>query len=535
MAAGATGGQIVARTLRRLGVEVIFSVSGNQILPIYDAAADAGLRIIHMRHESAAAYAAAVYAERTGQPGVALTSAGPGFIAGLTGVAVAQSMELPMLYLSGAAPLAQRGMGAFQDVAQHRIAGSVCKATLEPPSVERVAATIARGWRTARSGIPGPVHVALPADVLLATSATRLRRPIREESNGAAMTRAERAVLDTIADRLQEARRPLVIARPAATRGKAGQALRRLCKHLGITPLVTESPRGLSDQKYTSIIQQAHRCDVALVVAPADFAVGFLSSTTLPAASSLLLIDAPGDPRPKRTPDARSQASPADALNYLLDALNGAKVSTDPLWATRLTVDPAPAAPLDDEPDGIHPLAVSDALREVLAPDDIVVLDGGEFCQWVRLGLRDIANPLYWNGKLGAIGGGIPMAIGAAIAQRAGRVFVVLGDGSAGYHLSEYETAARYGIPLVGIIGNDARWAAEWHMQRSRYGPERAFETLLLPARYDIAARGFGASGLLIEDRTALYRALAEARAIDDPLCLNVRVAALRSPAEVKH
>ena len=121
MTAGATGGQIVARTLRRLGAEIIFSVSGNQVLPVYDAAGDAGLRIIHMRHESAAAYAAAAHAELTGQPGVALTSAGPGFLAGLTGVAVARSMELPLLYLSGAAPLALRNMGAFQDLDQKRI------------------------------------------------------------------------------------------------------------------------------------------------------------------------------------------------------------------------------------------------------------------------------------------------------------------------------------------------------------------------------------------------------------------------------
>src|SRR6185436_19339458 len=100
-----TGGQAVVRALRDLGVQVVFSVSGNQVLPIFDAAADGGLRIIHMRHESACAFAAAGGSELTSQPGVMLTSAGPAFLAALTGVATVKAMELPLLFLSGASPI----------------------------------------------------------------------------------------------------------------------------------------------------------------------------------------------------------------------------------------------------------------------------------------------------------------------------------------------------------------------------------------------------------------------------------------------
>ncbi|MBA2454320.1 MAG: thiamine pyrophosphate-binding protein, partial [Chloroflexia bacterium] len=154
-----TGGQIVAATLAELGITTLFSVSGNQILPIYDAAADAGVRIIHMRHESAAAYAAAGWTEVTGIPGVLLVSAGPGHLAALTGVGVARSMELPMLYLSGASPVAERGLGAFQDLDQRQAARAVCKDALDVASVEAIRPTLARAWRLALSGIPGPVHV----------------------------------------------------------------------------------------------------------------------------------------------------------------------------------------------------------------------------------------------------------------------------------------------------------------------------------------------------------------------------------------
>src|SRR5262245_64098585 len=123
-----TGGQIVARTLRELGADLIFSVSGNQILPIYDAAMDFDLRIIHMRHESAAAYAAAASAELSDRPGVLLVTAGPGFLAATTGVAIAKSMELPLLFLSGASATANAGAGGFQDLDQVTVARVICKA-----------------------------------------------------------------------------------------------------------------------------------------------------------------------------------------------------------------------------------------------------------------------------------------------------------------------------------------------------------------------------------------------------------------------
>ena len=142
---------------------------------------------------------------------------------------------------------------------------------------------------------------------------------------------------------------------------------------------------------------------------------------------------------------------------------------------------------------------------------------------------------MLWNGKLGAIGGSIPMAVGAAATPGAGRVFVVLGDGSAGYHLSEFETAARYGLSFFAIVGNDARWAAEWHIQVERYGADRTDATDLTAARYDQAAEGFGGRGALVGDADELRGALDEALGSAMPWCVNAHVAAVRSPAVVTH
>jgi acetolactate synthase-1/2/3 large subunit len=528
-AAALTGGHIVARTLAGEGLRTVFTVSGNQILPIFDAAYDARVRMVHMRHETAAVYAAAAAAELSGQTGVALVSAGPGFLAALHGAAVVRSMELPLLLLSGAAPLSQRGRGAFQDLDQRAIGAATCKASYEPESVGDLYATLITALETAIRGIPGPVHVALPADVLTAGVASR-SRPSTEDYPARQVGEALAENLETMAAILSRARRPAVIARPSAARGNA---LGALAAALGIHPIVTESPRGRSDPKYAHAFTHLHDSDGVLVVAPADFASGFLEPEITGEPARLMLIDDPTDPEPRQRDLLRVQAAPEQALAYLAERITRS-TPVDMTWAQGFAPQPAPAAPEEDG-EAIHPLAVAEAVRAVLREDDIVILDGGEFCQWMRLGLRDIPNALLWNGKLGAIGGSIPLAIGAAVTQPERRVFAILGDGSAGYHLSEFETAARYALRFVAIVGNDARWAAEWHMQAARYGPDRTFDTDLTPARYDRAARGYGGEGALATTRAELRAALADALDASASTCINARVAPLRSPAEVRH
>ena len=525
-----TGGQIVVQTLHDLGAQNIFSVSGNQILPIYDAAGECGLQIIHMRHESAAAYAAASSAEISNQPGILLVSAGPAFVAALAGVAAAKSMEVPLLFLSGTCATTQMGAGGFQDIDQQGIARAVCKASLEVVAIEQVQAVISQAWELAQADIPGPVHVSLPANVLRATISDQATIQAQPPAPLPLLSPADESTLQTIAQQLTQARRPLIIARPSAARGMAGKALWSIARYLHIEPIITECPRGLRDLKYSEIIRQYPESDVALVIGPADFTVGFLAPSTIASQGHLFLIDAPGDPQPCHPPDVHMQIPPVLALTYLQEHITKS-MAVGEEWV-RLWSHTPPREVLSEHT-GIHPLEVAAHVRSVLQPDDVIILDGGEFCQWIRLGLRDIPNRVIWNSRFGGIGGSIPMALGIAATGHPGRTIVLLGDGAAGYHFSEFETAVRYSLPFVTIIGNDARWAAEWFQQVNTYGPDRTFETALSPARYDHVAVGLGATGTHVTDSAALGRALAASLSVQGPVCLNVHVLSFCSPAVV--
>jgi acetolactate synthase-1/2/3 large subunit len=521
-----TGGQIVARTLRALGADTIFSVSGNQVLPLFDATGDAGLRIIHTRHESAAAYAAIGFAETTGLPGVVLVSAGPGFLAAGVGVATAKSAELPLLFLAGGAATAEQGAGGFQDLDQASVARVTCKASIAVQTPADLGPAILHAWHLANASVPGPVHVMLPSDLLRATASFAGSEPDPPPTSPA--LGAAEPVLAAMAERLSRATRPLIVARPSAGRGAAGRALERLARTLGIEPVITECPRGLGDLKYERTIARYPESDCALVLAPADFAVGFLREAVIATTGALLHIDAPGDPRPERAPTLHAQVPVEAALQYLAGRVeSGARSPGWPECASLRPID----EPATESGLGLHPLAVAREARLLLSPDDVVVLDGGEYCQWIRLGLRDGSNRVLWNGKLGGIGGGLPLALGVAAGGRAGRTVAFVGDGAFGYHASELETAARYGLPLVVIVGNDGRWGAEWHLQVSRYGADRAFETSLLAARYDRVAEGLDALGNSVADAASLRAALEAALGAGGPVCINARIQSIRSPA----
>jgi acetolactate synthase I/II/III large subunit len=501
----------------------VFSVSGNQILSLYEGLASADVRIVHMRHESAAAYAAAGWSEVSNDLGIALVAGGPGFLASLTGVAVTATMELPVLLLSGGPPSTGDRPGAFQYLDQTTIASKLCKGTHTLTRAETIEEDLARAAKEAQSGIPGPVHVMIPVDVA-ATGANRIGTVLanlRRSENTASLTATDSQLLKKIADGLAKAQRPLVIVRPSADRGRARDALRQLALRLGITPVVLESPRGSEDLKYRAETLRYADADYALVVGPADFAVHFLSQKTLASTGRVALIDAVGDPEPQRVLDVHARVEPVRALSEIVAHLPEERRAR---WVDDMGSDEV--TPSDG---ALHPLRVGAILRESLGPDDLVILDGGEFCQWVRLELATVPNAVVWNSRLGAIGGSTPLALGAAIAQPQRRIVAVVGDGAFGYHLAEIETAVREGVKLTIVVGNDDRWGAEWHTQREKYG--RAVATMLGDVRYDEVARAFGARGFDVASESELRAALSQAREMEHVACLNTRIASVRSPA----
>jgi acetolactate synthase-1/2/3 large subunit len=327
-------------------------------------------------------------------------------------------------------------------------------------------------------------------------------------------------MIETIAAALREARTPIVIARPSAARGRDGALLRELGLRLGVTPVVMESPRGSEDLRYRAQTSRYREADCVLLIGPADFAVHFLRDARIAAEGRVALVDADGDPVPERAPHAHARLMPHEALEALLAALPPEHRRP---WIAE------PADPDVPRGEGFHPLAAGAVLRDALAAGDIVVLDGGEFCQWLRLALARLPNEIVWNSRLGAIGGSIPLALGIAAAMPNRRVVVAIGDGSFGYHGMEIETAVRERFHLTILVGNDARWAAEWHAQREKFGRDVA--TVLLPVPYEKVAEAMGALGFEAGDEASLRKALQEALAVRATSCINVRIASERSPA----
>ncbi len=519
-----TGAGIIADTLRQLGTEIVFSVSGNQVLSLYDALPDAGVRIVHARHESGAAYMAEAWGRLREEPGVCLVTAGPGHTSALTGIANARASESPLLLLSGASPLGQEGWGAFQEIDQAAMARPLCKAAWRVESAGALASCLEAAWTLARSGVPGPVHLDLPVDLLEGEAPEQGGLPAA--SPWAHTEPAPLALVAADVRRVMEllggASRPALVVRSSLGRASWRSLLARLDARL--PTFVAESPRGLNDPLWGEGSGALQSADALLVVGPLDFAVGFASLPGKPrlaqVSSRFSEIDAP------RVSDVSLHADERALLEALAPLLEKA------LPARQVQL---PTSPGGDEELPLHPLAICEELRPLLSPRDLLVIDGGEVGQWIRAGFRNLPNEQLINGKLGAIGGSIPHAVGAALAAPQRRVIGFLGDGAFGYYSAELDTAVRLGLDLLVVVGNDARWGAEWHGQARRYGPERTFATTLESRPYELVARGYGADGLSARTRDELRKALAAAFRPPRPrvTCLNVHIRSLPIPARM--
>jgi acetolactate synthase-1/2/3 large subunit len=532
-----TGARLLVRSLRAAGAEIVFSLSGNQILPIYDACLDEGLRVVDTRHESAAAHMADAYARLTGRPGICLVTAGPGHTNVLTGLANARYAESPVLLLSGGSERARAGRGAFQELDQVGLAAPLSKLSALAETAEALPELVAQAYRVMLAGRPGPVHLTLPADVLTAEAAAGTALPAADRFQPERPA-AEAAAVEQAAAWLAAAERPVVLGGPSAGWGAVGLAFQRLLERTGLPGFVLESPRGLTDPALHGLGSQLRRADLALLLAPQDFVAGFAGPGALAESGRLIEVGAAAAALGQnRRPDLGLVGDQVSVLGQLTEALaDGRGRAARAAWAAELAGRRAdqrarlgPAETSDQEP--IHPLRLCAEVRARLRPGDIATEDGGEFGQWARWALGGGQQRVVLNGKLGMIGCGLPFALGARLAAPEARVVAFLGDGTFGFHGFEFDTAVRHDLPFVAIVGNDAGWAAERHRQVALYGPERVVAADLLPTRYDQVAQALGAEGALVERLADLGPALDLAFASGRPTCLNVRIASLPSPA----
>jgi len=497
------GADVIARGLALAGTRYVFALSGNHVMPIFDAALDVKLTLLHVRHEAATVHMADAWARMTGEVGVALVTGGPGHANAVSALYTALAAESPVVLLSGHAPTNELGKGAFQEMAQAEMAAPACKASWTARTAASLGADLARAMRMAASGRPGPVHLSLPSDLLDEKLDAEL--PARE----AFLPELAPAALSAEAlDHLRHARKPLLIGSPAygTTRGRA--ALRQFEEASGVPAIVMESPRGVNDPSLGLLAEVLAGADtVVLAGKKRDFTLKF------------------GAAFGKDCRVIETGVGPLAA---------GAGPWTKSGWRDEvrhaIAFRPAQWGALSSDAAGpLHPVEVGRAVQKLLdAPDAVLVSDGGEFGQWSQATLS--APHRLINGVAGAIGPALPFAAAAKLALPQANVVALLGDGTFGFHASELDTAVRCDLPYIAVVGNDCCWNAEYQIQLRSYGAPRAKGLDLLPTRCDEVARAFGAHGENVERPAELAGALERARNAGRAACVNVRIGRHAAP-----
>jgi len=540
MSAKTRGADHVVRTLYAAGVRQLFTVSGNHVMSLFDAALDARLALLHARHEAAAVHMADAYARVANEVGVALVTAGPGHANALSALYTAQLAESPVVLLSGHAPMAELGLGSFQEMPQVAMAASVTKAAWRCERSDDVAADVVRALRIARSGRPGSVHLSLPSDVL---DGVGLSASVAE-----ADFRVEPVALDPksgedILSALQRAERPLILIGPACLT-RTGRALGAcLAAATGIPVIGMESPRGIADPSLGAFAEMLAQADLVLLLGKRlDFSLRFGRAPALAVDCHFLQIDAEEDEfrRTQRSVGERllatASADAFSALRSLADACRAVDAGVHAEWTSEVQAAIAyrPAnwdTARPQMPDRLHPVQALRPLQPLLDshPDAVLIADGGEFGQWAQACLS--APHRVVNGVAGSIGSSLPCALGARVASPAAPVVALMGDGTFGFHPAEIDTALRYRLPFVAVVGNDARWNAEYQIQLRQHGANRAQGCTLLPTRYDRVCEAFGGHGELVASAADLLPSLARAQASGLPACLNVLIEGVPAPS----
>jgi acetolactate synthase-1/2/3 large subunit len=537
------GADIVARSLEQAGVSKVFTLSGNHIMSIFDAALETKLELIHVRHEAAAVHMADAWGRLTGAPGIAMVTGGPGHANAVGALYTALCAEAPMVLLSGHAMTSELGRGGFQEIRQADMAAPVSKASWTSKSAATLGRDMAEAMRIAASGRPGPVHVSLPSDLLDETvEANAIAWPDAGASKPTLPIALAQGAASTILAALAAAKRPLIMAGPQLANAGRRTLVEKLEAATGVPCIIGESVRGVRDATLGAFADVLKRADLLVLIGkPLDFTLQWATPPTVDANCRLIVVDPEGallERAGREKGTALSLACLADpfvAITTLIEQSAG-KAQGDPGWRkeARTAVESRPEswASLKSKTAGrLHPAEVFRTLRPMIErdPSTILVCDGGEFSQWGQ-SMLPVSPRRMINSVAGAIGSGLPCAIAARAHDPKAPILAVLGDGTFGFHMSEFETAVRHNLPFVAILGNDACWNAESQIQLRDYGRERMHGCALLPARYDKVVEALGGHGELVDKPEALSGAVERALASGKPACINIMTESIAAP-----
>jgi acetolactate synthase-1/2/3 large subunit len=455
------GADIVMRTLQRAGCETIFTLSGNHIMSLFDAAIDTRQRLVHTRHEAAAVHMADAWGRLTGEPGVAMVTGGPGHANAAAALMTASGQESPLVLLSGHCETAQLGRGGFQELRQADVAAPMAKASWTATSVSTLGADVAKAIRIARSGRPGPVHLSLPSDLLDATlSADDVAWPGVDAFVAPPLPLGD-AAADAVLGIMATAQRPFLLAGPALANRSGRDLLARIEAAMQVPTAIMESPRGFNDATLGAFADAIRHADMIVLLGKAfDFTLRF-GGPPIDAECRWVVIDPDAalvDRAIREKGERVAFAAVADT-RPAGEALIRRSVARDGRWLAQaralLTDRPSAWDSLaSSTPGKLHPIEVFRALKPHVArhPDTVLICDGGEFAQWGQSLLPVVPRRMI-NGVGGSIGSSLPMACAARLVEPNAPVFAVLGDGTFGFHMAEFETAVRCNLPFVAVGG----------------------------------------------------------------------------------
>ncbi|HEY1887774.1 MAG TPA: thiamine pyrophosphate-binding protein [Roseiarcus sp.] len=519
----------IARFLKARGVDRIFGLQGGHIQPIWDHAAQLGVRIIDVRHEAAAVHMAHAHAELTGELGVAMVTAGPGVTNTVTAVANASLARAPVLVIGGCTSRAQANMGPLQDIPHVDILRPVTRQsrTLRVPDqvIREFDEGVARAFGDL--GEPGPVYLEIPTDVLRSHVPPNLVLEEWMQSKKPRMIPPDAEVVAHAAEALWAAKRPLVLTGRGAR--EAGPEIVRLLDALGALYLDAQESRGLVPSDHPAVVGAMRaaamsEADTVFVIGrKLDYQLGYGSPAVFPNAKFIRLADTPGELIDNRRGEPEIFATPALALNAIVTAAGNRNSAVDRAWTEGLQkrhrdrstkTGPGYTTGSDGR---VDPRAIFQALRDKTEPDYIAIADGGDLLSFARVGLD--ARTYMDAGAFGCLGVGTPYAVAASLAYPGRQVVCVTGDGAFGINAMEIDTAVRHGAKIVVIVSNNAAWNIERLDQETNYG-RRVVGTLLAHSDYAAMARAFGAHGERVEKPEdlpgAIERALADAPALID-------------------
>ena len=540
-----TGAHLFIRCLKQEGIQKIFTIVGDTILPLVDAAADEGIEFIDTRHEGAAMHMADGYARITGQPAVGMFTGGPGFSNAISGLPAIYTSESPVIFVAGCGELPEKGMVTFQEIDQTAMAAPVTKGSWLIHDRRRIPEFVATAFRTAMSGRPGPVHLTLPIDLQeQEISEEELPKYLPQEYRSMGRSPADLSLVEEASALLRQARRPVIIAGNPARYSVTAEQLEELAETTGIPVFTVEQARGLLDDEHplcfgyadgglNATARRFREADVVLLLGK-RLDHRYRYGGVFGADAKIIQADpSPAEIGRNRGVSIGLLGDLGAIVNQLTSAAAKGSKTDISAWVDQLRQDRKTwIEELESKATGespMHPVDVFTKIQHLIDRDSFIVMDGGDYVQWGRSYLKArMPGRFVRLGPLSHLGGGIPYGMAAKLAYPNSKVFVFTGDGAFGFYPMEYDTCIRHNLPITTVMGNDATWGIDKTFQLAYFN--RAVGTDLRFIRYDKMVEAIGGYAEYVESPDEVAPAVERAVNSGRPSLVNVVVRSGASP-----